>query len=496
MRTLLLLALALPISLAPGDEVMKDIEKRMRSSFPDARTTAVRKAAKHGTEEAWELVVRALEDPEPQVADEAQVRLALIVDDDILTGLYGRDGLRSKDEWVRLRVAEALGRMTRYVDGRALVKAISPRDPEVARALCWSLERLARAEYLDGDPLALTKKLEPCLRARHQPLVRAAALSAVVALRGSEAEEVVATGLEDRAREVRCAALAALVEVRGARAFGALASAAADPEPAVRAQAVDEFERVGTRPCVVALVDRLELEERAALTWRIVAALQRLTGMRYRRDPRPWRLFATNLPADWTRADADAAEVQGSPTVALAGLPVLSDRVAFLVDFSGSLWEHKVGERTRKEILDERVRAVLEALPEDTEFNVIPYTRDPLPWADELVRARPKDVRKAVDFFEDCSARGPGNFFDAALLALADPRVDTIVALTDGAPTGGRRYHLPLMVALLEEETRYRKVAFDSILIDASRRLELRWEDLAARTKGRSISIELATDDG
>jgi len=496
MQRLWMLALTVFLSFSPGDEVMKDLKSRLRSSFPDARATAVRKLAKHGTEEAWELVVKALEDPDPQVADEAQVRLALIADEDVLRGLYGRDGLRSKEEWVRLRVAEALGRMTIYVDGRALVKALSPKDPEVARALCWSLERLARAELLAGSRVEIAKKLDSCRAARRLPLVRAAALSALVALIGVDAESSLSLGLEDRAREVRCAAVAALRSVRGARAFPALRQAAADAESAVRAQAIEELERLGTRACVLALVDRLESEEREALAWRVVRALQSLTGMRYRRDARPWRLFATQLAPDWTRADAAPEPVQGSPTVALAGLPILSDRVAFLVDFSGSLWEHKVGERTRKEILDERVRSVLEALPADTEFNLIPYTRDPIPWADELVVARPQEVRKAVNFFEGCNARGPGNFFDAALLALADPRVDTIVALTDGAPTGGRRWNLPLMVSLLTEETRYRKVAFDSILIDAPRRLELRWEELAAQTGGRSISIELASEDG
>jgi hypothetical protein len=37
--------------------------------------------------------------------------------------------------------------------------------------------------------------------------------------------------------------------------------------------------------------------------------------------------------------------------------------VCFLVDFSGSTWQTKIGEKTRKQVLDEKLRAALEALP-------------------------------------------------------------------------------------------------------------------------------------
>jgi len=53
------------------------------------------------------------------------------------------------------------------------------------------------------------------------------------------------------------------------------------------------------------------------------------------------------------------------------------------------------------------------------------------------VPASKRNVRAALKFFEDCHERGRGNFYDAALLALSDPEVDTLVVLTDGEPTGG-----------------------------------------------------------
>jgi len=172
-------------------------------------------------------------------------------------------------------------------------------------------------------------------------------------------------------------------------------------------------------------------------------------------------------------------------------MSLISDRVCFLVDFSGSTWQTKVGERTRKEILDEKLRAALEALPSGTRFNVMPYTNDPIPWEKQLVASEKGSVRRALDFFERCHQSGRGNFYDAALLALEDPDVDTLVVLTDGVPTGGHRWNLELMVELLVERDRYRKVAFDSVLVDAPKSKQRLWAELARRTGGRSTATDL-----
>jgi hypothetical protein len=65
--------------------------------------------------------------------------------------------------------------------------------------------------------------------------------------------------------------------------------------------------------------------------------------------------------------------------------------------------------------------------------------------------------------------------------------------LTDGVPTGGEHWNLELMVELLVERNRFRKVAFDSILVDCPNGRRKAWADLALRTGGRSIAAELWT---
>ncbi|TDJ72014.1 MAG: hypothetical protein E2O39_07455 [Planctomycetota bacterium] len=474
----------------PGD--LRQLKRDLRDPYPDKRQRAVKKLAKLGTRESWELVIRALEDSEPQVADEAQIALGAVTDARVLAGLLGREGLGARDEWVQRRVAEAFGRMSVDVDGARLARALAPREVAFSRALLWSLERLAWAGHLAGDRARIVREVEVCLRSNLDPALRASALSAVLAIDAERGAALAFEALGDRQADVRCAALLGLERLVDARTPSLARRHLADSAPAVRGAAIEILARAPTRAGLRAMVEQMADEPRTRLGWRMVACLQHATGMLYRYDPRPWRLYVAGLPADWAPGAPAPPRELGNRSIALAGMPLLSDRVTFLVDFSGSLWQQRVGELTRKEILDAKVRAALESLPEGTAFNLIPYTSRPIPWQAALVEAKRSTVSAAVRFFEDCKATGTGNVFDAVLLALSDPDVDTLVILTDGAPTGGRHWNLDLMVELLVEESRYRGVVFDSILIDASKQLQGKWQGLAERTHGRSHAIALA----
>ena len=485
-------------SAGPGEESLasrlRALEKELDHSEAATRRRVVRELAGLDQPAAWKLLLSALEDTDGQVADEAQLALAAVHDVRSLELLFGREGLGSQQEWVRLRIAEALGRMPTAPPLRELLGAIEARDVETCRALLWSIERLALAGRLQDDRDKARKALEACLARRYDERVRASATSALAALSGEGALPALRELQGDRSALVRCARVAALARIDAGAQRAALLLALADESACVRLQALDSLLVVANKEVLAALVSRLEREPSRRVRARLAAGLRRVTGMKYRTDPRPWQRYLSGLAPDWVGLRSPPSEApvpEGSSQAKLAGMPLTSDRLAFLIDFSGSTWGQRVGNRTRKEVLDEKVREALGSLPEQAHFNLIPYTAKPIPWREQLTQARKREVLDALDFFEDCKARGPGNVFDALRLAMQDPTVETIVLLSDGAPSGGRRWNLGLMVELIHEENRYRKLEIDVLLVDAPGRLHRYWQQVADQSGGLCMEASL-----
>ena len=120
-----------------------ELARELRAERPETRRSAVRALARIGDRDAWRLVMGALSDPASMVGDAAQRALAGIDDEQVLSDLLGREGLRSQEDVVRSRAAEALGRLEIAVDAERLCAGLTGSD-EGARMALWSLERLAR----------------------------------------------------------------------------------------------------------------------------------------------------------------------------------------------------------------------------------------------------------------------------------------------------------------------------------------------------------------
>lgn len=469
----------------PRDDGLEVGVRLLRDAYPDARARGVRKLAQVGTPEAWARVRRALEDPEPQVADTAQRAMVGVRDPRVLAGWLGREGLRDRNAWVQLRVAQVAGAVELPVAAPDLTRALDPREVPLSRALCASLEDQARAGRLVGS-LEGTRRALVSLRARaRDPHLEADALAALVAL--DPAGVCLPSLLGGDEPLLRAAALRLAPE---AEAIGLARRYLGDPDPRVRLASLERLLGAVDRATLEVLVGRLEQEPRLRLRQLVLAALRDSTGLRFGPDPRPWRRWLAGLPADWTRAAAPRAEATRPATAARPGrLPLESDRLCILVDLSGSLWAERQGGRSRKDLLDEALRDLLERLPPGAAFNLVPYASAPDPWRPRLVPATGAHVREALRTFERSRMTGKGNVWDALAVALGDPAVDTVLIISDGAPTGGRRWDLHLMAELIERERRWSGVAVSTVLVDASRRLQLRWEEVARRTGGSSVSV-------
>lgn len=476
---------------APDREGLQELTLALEDRDPAVRRRSVKALAELGGREAWLLVIGALADPKGEVADEAQFMLAGLDEKRALRELFADGGLSAKDELVRRRAAEALGRSRLDFEGDDLLRKVSPRDVRMSEMLLWSIERLARRGRLVPDGGKCARALVKLAKGGRAVRVRAQALCALAAVDAETLGEVLPRFLGAKEHVLRCAALECALRGDGQHALESGARLRDDPHPAVRLLALDAIAAAGVKRSLELLLERLEHEPRFRLQVACVEHLQSLSGRKHKLDPRPWRLWISGLPADWTVADRVAPTGDVGGTASLAGLPILSDRVAFLIDFSGSLWFEREGRPPRKIRVDELMRAALPRLREGSLFNVIPYTRVPHPWREALVPASEKNVRTALADFEACTENGSGNVFDAVLLALQDPATDRIVILTDGAPTGGARWKLDLMMPLLLQAARFDRVTYDAIVVDAKPGLRKRWFALAQATGGRAIAVDL-----
>ncbi len=470
---------------------LADLRDALDAPRPEARKAAVRALAELGTRDARLALLSALGDPEGIVADEAQIRAADVRDAKQLEDLFGRAGLRSREDGVAERAAEALGRVTISVEARALDRGFLGLDDRAARMLCWSIERLGNARRLTGDLEDLAEHLDDITSSRAAPELRGAALLALRFLDTRAAEARTLACADAREPALRCAAVLAAREWTEIAATRFGVRLAADEDPGVRAGAIELLACTTGRDAALALVDRLDVEDRSRLKWRILVHLRSMSGADHGFDAEAWRAWARNREGAISTGEPRGGGPVGDTHVALAGLPLVSDRVAFLIDLSGSMWGTKVAGRTRKEIVDTELSKALLSLPNSARFNVVPYASAAFPWEKRLVPADPAHVRSAIRDFERCRRSGRGNVWAGIEAALADEDLDAVVVLTDGVPTGGPHGDFDLLVALLLERNRFRNVAFDSILVDAPRGKIPGWAGLASASGGRSTTAEL-----
>jgi HEAT repeat protein len=487
---------ALCLALAPQAGVTIDVLSRSLASEKEIeRVSAVQRLALLRSKEAWLLVVGAMKDVSPRVADEAELQLAKCDDMDVIDELAGRAGAQSPDPWIAIHAVGALtgGENPSVAAFEAALKAKNDDARSIAYA---GIERNAAALLAVGKvPRSIVGALEKGV----QPLGRggeaqAAALMALAALEPAKSVDWIARAESKQSPAYLCALLAIASDDRGDAAKRLFAMGAAHPDRAVRAATVEALASEPDAERVKLLVDMLAAEKNTRLFWTIDGELERLSGLSGSGKPDFWQGWVARLGPEWKPVTGTARRSESAGDTEapkLAGMPILSGGIAILVDCSGSTWEVRADGSTVKQRLDKELEKALQALLPTARFNVVPYTDVPIPWEKRLAPATPANVAKASKFFVGCKASGKGNFWDAAMWALEDPDVDTILVLTDGAPTGGRRWNLDIMRARFLEKNRFRHVVLDAVLVHAGKSLIGKWKDWCTATGGRELTLDL-----
>lgn len=196
-----------------------------------------------------------------------------------------------------------------------------------------------------------------------------------------------------------------------------------------------------------------------------------------------------------------------------------SDRVLFVVDFSGSMKEEitlrtsttstKSGTKTTKAklVVDELRRIVL-ALPEQSYFNIVVFSDGVRVWRPSRA-GRPELVRLNDDarddllgsFLQSLQPRGPTNLYGALDTAIGfaggqglkdkyyDVGFDTIYVLSDGAPSYGPVTDKDEIRRLVRETNRLKRLTIHAITFGSQNDTEF-LRKLAEENGGRHVHVD------
>lgn len=338
---------------------------------------------------------------------------------------------------------------------RAVAKELGQNGPFVR----WLIDSALGSENKDERELAMLvlreappEHVEPLLARLRKELKKPspATLEAVMGLHELLAktigwEQDVLALTDDRDPGVRTIGLSLLLELgsdQGLRVAQKSVDAKQWELRSISFRYLQRFRDLSSIPLLIARVDK----ESGRLDAELSDALFAHAGVRHwrRSDWDSWwrKNKATHtLPPEQTiAAMTGGGSGGGGATVSYYGIPLISKRVAFLIDVSGSM-NAKVGtdgKRTRLDEAKRQLRMVVEKLPDDHEFNVIVYETGVEPAWDELRRAKAKNKQEMLEHIDKLEPRGGTNIHDALEKAFADPQVDTIYLLSDGQPSAGR----------------------------------------------------------
>jgi hypothetical protein len=219
-----------------------------------------------------------------------------------------------------------------------------------------------------------------------------------------------------------------------------------------------------------------------------------LTGIPFDPEPAPWRawLEGDGRTFDPSQVPEGAAErapppPPGSRTMEarFLGLSIRSRHVAFVLDGSGSMAAIERSGRTRWAAVVAELEKALEGLA-GAHVNLAVF-HDQVEAA--LPRSLPLDAARRETLLRFVRARVPRGktaLYDGVAWGLSDPEVDTVVVLSDGAPSAGQFFTKTDLLAEIRRANRYRHARIDVVAVGA--------DDVARRW--RDALQEVARDSG
>jgi len=279
-------------------------------------------------------------------------------------------------------------------------------------------------------------------------------------------------------------ALDALGELHPPEAFPVFEKALKAKEWPVRVAAIRVLTKSRRHESIDLLIERLDKEEGRMLA-ELVDALHGLTGKPFGYAPGQWKEWWAGVKEDFAPPDKAQAVISSQAGMTTYhGVPVLSNRMVFLIDISGSMSE-VTGSESRLDQSKKELLKVLGQLGKDAHVNLIFFDDRLEPWRKMLVPIRP-NLKEAQALVAKVAPRGSTNIFDALDAAFAHKDADTIYLLSDGDPTNGRIIDPDDILHEIRRMNRLRQIVIHTISFGSSRFMKA----LAEQNGGRYVEIK------
>ncbi|MFM8980155.1 MAG: HEAT repeat domain-containing protein [Planctomycetia bacterium] len=480
---------------APDD--LPALRRLLRDPSPSARASAYRRLSGSAAPEVLALLQQGLSDAHPYVR-RAVAGVLGTLDDPRARQRIAAEAPRWRSELARREACQAYVLWLDPAGEAGLAAAARDPAPSV---------RIEALRWLADDPAPAARELLRAAAADPDPAVRAEAWAAWpsagaagpvgAGVPAGEPPPPLAPALADADARVRLAALEVLVAQGAAGgAAGAaegVAAALGDASWSVRLAAAACAGRVRSRAVLAPLVGALA-DPRVRVAEAAGAALLALTGLPFESDARAWRTWLEGDGRSFDPAQLpEGAGARPLPPPAgtrtvearFLGLTIRSRHVAFVLDASGSMGSLTRDGRTRWEgVVDELERALAALGGAHVNLAVFHERVEAA-----LPRALPLDSVRREALLRFVRARRPAGrtaLYDGIAWGLSDPEVDTLVVLSDGAPSAGQWFTKTDLRAELLRANRFRRARIDVVAVGA--------EDIARRW--RDALEQVASDSG
>lgn len=166
------------------------------------------------------------------------------------------------------------------------------------------------------------------------------------------------------------------------------------------------------------------------------------------------------------------------------GTPVYARRVVFVIDKSKSMLSSVDGV-TRLDDAEKQLEAAIRQLPDDAWFEIIAYNDSEQVFRGKLTPATPLEKSGAAQFLYSLVAEGKTDIYDTLYDALqVDDNLEAILFLSDGEPNVGTIIDRATIVQRITQQNAVRRIAINTIGIDARGESEEFLKRLAADNFG------------